>query len=172
MTRAYKFLRDGGIAPFTALAWPRPEGDMAAVWVDGGTVDPCRNGVHACGRNDLPYWIQDELWEIDLDGDVQRVGHKLVARRGRLVRRIDAWNPQTARVFSLACAGRAAEYAASAPGVAGHAADAAAIGQSGRAAVTGFIASRAAELSGGVEAYDAERSAQVAWLVENLGLDA
>jgi hypothetical protein len=138
--------------------------------VEAGAVDPCRSGVHACTRDDLPYWLQDELWEIDLEGDVQRVGHKLVARRGRLVRRLDAWNGDSARDFSLACAHRVAGFAAGSPHLAGHTSDAATYAERAHAAVTGFIASRTAELSGGVEAYDAERSAQVAWLTEHLGL--
>jgi hypothetical protein len=170
VTRAYKFLQPGAIAPFTAVSWPQPADDGEADWLDAGSVDPCRRGVHACATKDLPFWFQDELWEVELDGDVQRLGHKLAARRGRLVRRVDAWSPEAARAFSLACAERAAGYARASVEVSGHAADAAAAAEHGRAAATGFIASRAAELSGGVEAYEAERAAQVAWLTEHLGL--
>src|SRR5262249_3229698 len=96
MTRAYKFLRPGGVAPFTSYAWPLPQGEEPGAWVEVETVEPCRRGVHACTRDDLPYWFQDELWEVELDGEVQRVGHKLAARRGRLVRRVDAWNAERA----------------------------------------------------------------------------
>lgn len=170
MTRAYKFLRAGGVAPFTAHRWPLPRCDEPGTWVETAVVEPCRRGVHACTHEDLPYWLQDELWEIELEGDVRRVGHKLAARRGRLVRRVDAWNAESARAFSLACAERTARYAAGSPDVAGHASDASVAAEGGRAAVTGFIASRAAELSGGIGAYEAERSAQVAWLTERLGL--
>jgi hypothetical protein len=170
VTRAYKFLRPGAVAPFTAVSWPQPRDGEPGAWIETAAVEPCRRGVHACTREDLPYWLQDELWEIELDGDVQRVGHKLVAQRGRLVRRIAAWNDEAARAFSRDCAGRAASYAKASPDVAGHAADATSFADGGRAAVTGFIASRAAELSGGVEAYDAERAAQVAWLTEHLAL--
>ena len=172
MRRAYKFLRPGAVAPFTAVRWPRPEGDGPGAWLEATGVEPCRRGLHACAREDLPYWLQEELWEVELDGDVQRVGHKLVARRGRLVRRIGAWDAGAARAFSLDCAGRAAGYAAAAPEVSGHAADATGFSDGSRPAVTGFIASRAAELSGGVEAYEAERSAQVEWLTRHLGLTA
>jgi hypothetical protein len=172
MTRGYKFLRPGGIAPFTLHAWPLPRDHQPGDWVETDGVEPCRRGVHACAREDLPYWFQDELWEIELEGAVTRVGHKLAASRGRLVRRIEAWNADSARAFSRACAERTTGYASRSPEVSGHASDAAAAAEGGRAAVTGFIASRAAELSGGVEAYEAERSAQVAWLTEHLGLPA
>src|SRR5690242_18164858 len=111
MTRAYKFLRPGAVAPFTAVPWPQPDGDGPGAWLESAVAEPCRRGVHACTAADLPYWLQDELWEVELDGDVQRVGHKLVARRGRLVRRIADWNEDAARAFSRDCAGRAAGYA-------------------------------------------------------------
>jgi hypothetical protein len=120
----------------------------------------------------LPYWLQDELWEIELEDDVLRIGHKLTARRGRLIRRVSAWNVDAARAFALECAARVAELAKNAPEVTGHAEDAARIGARGNAAVTGFITARAAELVGGVDAYDAERELQVAWLVEHLDLDS
>jgi hypothetical protein len=168
--KAYKFLRNGGVAPFTGTRWPRPQNGRPGQWIDAGRVETCRRGVHACTPDDLPFWFQDELWEIELDGEVQRVGHKLVARRGRLVRRVGGWNAGVARSFSLACAERAAATAARAPEVAAHAADAAATAEAGKAAVTGYIAARAAELAGGVEAYDAERAAQVGWLAERLGI--
>ena len=166
---AYAFLRTGGIAPFTEVRCPRPQGDDPGEWFEVGRVGS-RGGIGACAAEHLPYWFQDELWEIELDGDVQQIGHKLTARRARLVRRVEAWNPEVARSFSLACADRAAAIAEGAPQVADFAADAAAIAAGGRAAVTGYIVSRAAELAGGVEAYEEERATQAAWLADGLGL--
>jgi hypothetical protein len=168
--RTYKFLRDGAIAPFTGVRWPQPCGDQPGEWLDAGDVEPCRRGIHACRLDDLPYWFQDELWEIELEDDVQRIGHKLAARRGRLVRRIDAWDSESAHAFALACAERATALAVESPEVAGHAADAAVHAGAGKAAVTGYIVSRAAELAGGVDGYDKERAAQVEWLAGRLGL--
>ncbi|TML68102.1 MAG: hypothetical protein E6G14_10465 [Actinobacteria bacterium] len=170
--KTYKFLCGGGIAPFTGARWPEPQSGKPGQWVEAAAVEPCRQGVHACALEDLPYWLQDELWEIELDGDVQRVGHKLVARRGRLIRHVDAWDGGTAREFSDDCVARTAEIAARTRGLEGHAADAVANATAGRAAVTGFIASRVAELDGGVDAYEAERSRQAAWLAERLRLGA
>ena len=66
----------------------------------------------------------------------------------------------------------AATLAAVAPEVSGHAADAAATAEAGKAAVTGAIVSRAAELTGGIDAYEVERAAQVEWLVARLDIDA
>jgi hypothetical protein len=50
---------------------------------------------------------------------VTLVGHKLMAERARLVRRIDGWDPSTARDFAAACAGRARDRAVEALGRSG-----------------------------------------------------
>ena len=40
---------------------------------------------------DLSWWLAAQLWEIELDGDVVEARHKVVARRGRLIRRLDEY---------------------------------------------------------------------------------
>jgi len=167
--RAYACLRAGGIAPFTEVRYPQPDGDRLGDWLEIDRVGS-RGGIGACTAGHLPYWLLDELWEVELEGDVQQIGHKLTARRGRLVRRVDSWDTEMARTFSLACAYRAEAIADRSPDLAAHAADAARFAADGNAAVTGYIVSRVAELAGGVDAYDAERSAQAAWLADRLAL--
>jgi hypothetical protein len=104
---AYKFLRAGRIGPFSEFRWPDP-----GVWVR--TVeDPvaCRRGIHACRTRDLPWWLGEELWEIELDGEVRTYEHKLAAPAGRLRSRIDGWTAACARDFAAACAWRARDRA-------------------------------------------------------------
>ncbi len=81
--RAYKFLDADGRAPFTGVSWNRDR------WVDETAASACRVGVHACRPADLAYWLGATLWEVDIEGVVVESGHKVVASRGRLVRRID-----------------------------------------------------------------------------------
>ena len=83
---AYKFLDAGRVGPFTGFSWPLGE------WVEASGADPCRSGIHACRVRDLPVWLGDELWEVDLDGHVVEQERKLVAPRGRLTRRLEEWN--------------------------------------------------------------------------------
>jgi DNA-directed RNA polymerase specialized sigma24 family protein len=104
---AYKFLRAGRIGPFSGEAWPA-DGPVEA----SGLLEACRNGVHGCRVGDLPYWLDDELWEIELSGDVLEDRLKLVARGGRLVRRVDAWNDATRRAFAEWCLRRVARHSA------------------------------------------------------------
>lgn len=77
--RAYKFLDADGCSPFTATRW------IPGEWVEAGRVDPCDGGVHACGPADLAWWLNEALWEIELDGEVVATRHKMAAGRGRLV---------------------------------------------------------------------------------------
>ena len=60
---AYKFLRPDGTSVFTRFTWPLPD-DGPGPWVDAG-VDPCRSGIHACRRADLPLWLGRALYEIE-----------------------------------------------------------------------------------------------------------
>jgi hypothetical protein len=99
--RLYKFLKRGSIAPFSRLLWRPGE------WIEAeGELDACRNGVHVCRQQDLPYWLSDELWEIDVDGDSLEHEQKLVVRRARLSARVDDWPSPIGGAFAKNCAWR------------------------------------------------------------------
>jgi hypothetical protein len=70
-------------------------------------VVPCRRGIHACRARDLPWWLADELWEIELDEPAVADEHKLVAGAGRLRSRIDQWTVSSGQEYAEACAWRA-----------------------------------------------------------------
>jgi hypothetical protein len=165
---AYKFLTADGKGVFTGFTWPLPNG-APGDWV-GAAVDVCRSGVHACRRGDLSYWLAPALYEIELDGEVAEAGMKVVAPRGRLVRRIVTWNDGTSEEYSQMCIARAGELAASATDLLGPWAPPPAA-SAGGPALMGFIAARMAEAIGGVDAYVAERARQSAWLAERLELE-
>jgi len=113
---AYKFLRSGRIGPFSAFQWPE-----VGVWVRAPRdLAACKRGIHACRVSDLPWWLADELWEIELDGDVQPDEHKIIAPAGRLRSQIEAWTPACAQEYADACAWRAQGRAVQALTRAGH----------------------------------------------------
>jgi hypothetical protein len=91
---AWKFLCAGRVAPFSGVRWPEP----GHGFVEGA--------VHACAAEDLPYWMDDELWLVELEGEVARARHQWVGQRGRLVARIEGW-PSQADDFTLGCTSRA-----------------------------------------------------------------
>ena len=97
--RAYKFTRMGARSPFTTFEWPVGE------WVETeGEVGLCANGIHACRIEALPRWIDDELWQIELEGIAIEHEGVVVARRGRLVEKVEAWNAETSRELARSCA--------------------------------------------------------------------
>lgn len=110
---AFKFLSEGGRGLFSDFRWPLPWDGTPGSWVTAGLpLDPCVNGIHVCREDDLPYWIDDELWVIELRGEVAAQDRMIVAEEGRLVTKIDSWNRETAARFAEACALRVRDAAA------------------------------------------------------------
>jgi hypothetical protein len=162
---AYKFLDEGGVGPFTGFRWPVEK------WVEAAGVDPCLEGIHACRVRDLPVWLGRELWEIELAGDVLERERKVVAPRGRLTRRIDAWSERVAYDFGRFCAQRTRERVGFLPVLGGYVADVERFVALRRIPIAGFAAARAAEMRDGPAAYEEERLAQAMWLARRLGLE-
>jgi hypothetical protein len=105
---AYKFLRSGAIGLVSGFKWPEPRGETPGEWV--GSVAPlraCASGVHVCRGRDLPYWMHEELWAIEVDGDMLEGAEMLIAPRGRLVARVAGWSPDGRTAFVEACRDRA-----------------------------------------------------------------
>jgi hypothetical protein len=84
-----------------------------------GALEAGSNGVHALRTRRLVDWIDDELWLVELADDVEEVDNMLVARRGRLLRKVRSWNESAAREFGESCIWRARELAAESLGRAG-----------------------------------------------------
>jgi len=161
---AYKFLDEGGVAPFSGFRWSL--GD----WVEARGVDPCRVGVHACRVRDLPIWLGRRLWEIELDGELVEREWQVVAQRGRLIRRLEEWNDDLLDGFGRLCVQRTRERVGFLPVLSGFVADVERFVAEGRFPIAGFAAARAAELRDGPAAYEEERAAQAAWLGGQLQL--
>jgi hypothetical protein len=132
----------------------------------------CQNGVHACRSEVLSSWLAEELWQVELDGVELEHEGVLVARRGRLHRRLDSWNEDTARDFAVWCAGRARELV---DGRECERAQRMAADLQGMARQENLdvpiVAFGAAEVAGVVDpgGAPAERRRQSAWLLDRLG---
>ncbi len=176
--RAYKFL-EGGRSPFTGWRWELPVGGAPAPWLAvDGPLGLCANGIHACAPRHLPLWVSDELWEMEIEGEVVETPVALVAARGRLVRQVEAWGTEARAAFSDDCAARSRQVAEGWPergpllgAVVGSAAGA-------RAAAAGYwsavLAGQAASGSRSGPRYEqaflAERAVQAQWLASRLGI--
>jgi hypothetical protein len=113
--RAYKVLHNGR-SGFMGWRWPLPEGGRPGEWVVAeGPLGLCTNGIHSSTVDQLPQWLGDEIWELELDGEVLRTEPALVARRARAIQLVEAWDGQARVAFCQDCAGRAREVAARYP---------------------------------------------------------
>jgi hypothetical protein len=161
---ALKFLDQDAAAPFTGFRWPVGE------WIDAHEIAPCRSGIHALRPRDLPYWLGAQLWEIELDGEIVEQDRKLVARRGRLMRRRDEWNPGLLDAFAGDVLVRTRRAYGSVPIVSGYVADIERFRALGRIGLAAFAAARAAERHDRAAGYERERLTQARWLAARLGL--
>jgi hypothetical protein len=165
---AHKFLRSGGRSPFSGFRWPLPGDDGGpGPWVEA-PVEPCRSGIHACRPADLPVWVADELYEIELDGEIVHERTKVVAPRARLLRRVDAWEQGVRDAYVRMCAERAHALAQELPAWEATIDPLARYG----AALLGYMAARIAEERGGPPANAAERAHHAARRLERLGRPA
>jgi hypothetical protein len=165
---AYKFLRRDGSSAFAEFRWPLPDGGPGA-WVEAAVV-PCRSGIHACRLADLPFWANDILYEIELDGEIVEESTKVVASHARLRRRVEAWDDELRASYTRMCADRAIELARSvSPPLYNWEAVVEPSVPEGPA-LLGFVAARIGEQISGVAAYDDERASQADWLARHLSL--
>jgi hypothetical protein len=112
MSLAYKFLSEGAVGRFSGFAWPAARNGKPGEWVHAAErPQVCIDAVHACRARDLPFWFDDELWIVELGGEIVEDERKIAASSGRLIRQVPGWNTETARDFAFACALRTRDHA-------------------------------------------------------------
>lgn len=107
----YVFLLANGIGPVNAALWPQPNEDAAGEWLEAAEVVPPGSRVQACLAGDLPFWVSHSLWEVELDGHVTGHACHVAADRGRLLRRVEPWDPDASAAFAAACGFRTRDHA-------------------------------------------------------------
>jgi hypothetical protein len=191
---AFKFLAAGALAPFTRVRWPAPR-----EWVSA-PADREEIWIHACRARDLPYWLDDELWQVELLDPVREHRYQVASPRARLLVRVAAWDRTLGQDYARACALRARDLAlphvpssirhalaeeddlealAAAAGRAGpesrsaaYVGDAAVNARLVGPSTTSYIAAMlASSLGGGLAAFESERAWQARWLAERLALE-
>ncbi|HKU43035.1 MAG TPA: hypothetical protein VJR89_32975 [Polyangiales bacterium] len=179
---ALKFMRSGARSLFAGQSWPRPSAATPGAWLETGPgpLVPCKNGLHACRIEDLAFWIADELWQVELDAECISAPDALVARRARLVRRIERWDASQARgQFAERCVARAADGCRRAALPDTHRAaqyleQAEGFARAGNAAVAAYAAALVfgalAPAAGAMTAFRTERREQGPVLADVLGL--
>jgi hypothetical protein len=108
----YKFLARGALGPFSGRTWPAPDGlGRPGDWMAAPRLEPCRSGLHLLRPDDLPYWLCEELYTVEVDGDVVSHDSFVLAHRARLLDRVEAWDQDTAAAFCGDCAERVRDLA-------------------------------------------------------------
>jgi hypothetical protein len=112
-------------------------------------------------------WAGRTLYEIELAGEIVEDAMKVVAPRGRLLRRIEAWDDALRDEYTRMCADRAHELARGASLASWDEVIEPSVPEG--PALLGFVAARIAEEISGPAAYRAERDRQADWLAERQG---
>lgn len=101
---AWKLLQPGAIGLFSGFAWPTPTRTGDGTWVEvAAPLRPSIHGIHAVRPDSLLEWLDDELWEIELDGEIIEAHGLLVASRARLRRRVPEWDGPAAAALTQSC---------------------------------------------------------------------
>jgi hypothetical protein len=125
---------------------PTPKDGEQGAWVNTATAPG--ETLRGCKVGDLPYWLDDELWNIELAGTLVERGHLILAGRARLLSRIDTWVDQLAWEFVATCARRVVQRAAAALRDAGRADAAASLEEAGDLEELELAANAAADQPG------------------------
>jgi len=97
----FKCLEKGRRGPFSAFQWPLRK------WVKvEGELKVCQNGIHLCTKDNLIYWLNEEIWETEARGERIESENKIIVREARLRRKLKTWNEKTARLFACDVARR------------------------------------------------------------------
>jgi len=107
---AYRFLARGGLGAVNQFVWPLPEGSIPGAWV-GPQADTTTLGVYAQRLSDLPYWVHDELYRVELRGSVQTLSLGVLASEMRLIERVSGWDESLRRDFGESCVERLRQWA-------------------------------------------------------------
>jgi hypothetical protein len=135
--------------------------------------------VHACRADQLAYWLHEELWRVEVDGEQIEGPDCVVAARGRLVARVDAWSEDRgAQRFAAAVRDHAASQIAARPDLQGYVDDSSwhvRHGAHESPALAALCAAMAvAKTAPDVEleaAYRRERAWQSEWIVREMNLE-
>ena len=108
----YKVLKNNGkCCNGGSGKWYLPKKLKDGTWKPGkwmpeieGELEPCENGYHVCRPQDLVHWLGEAIFEVQYEGEIVEDDYKCVVGKARLLRKIEAWNEKTARLFAADCA--------------------------------------------------------------------
>jgi len=103
----YKFLTADNKGEYSKFDYTEylPDGDKPGKWLpEIETLSICESGYHACKASNLLEWVNAQLFEVELAGEIVEAENKVVAQNMRILRKVETWNDKTARLFACWCA--------------------------------------------------------------------
>ena len=105
----YKFLTEDNRGEYSGYDYTPylPKGSEPGEWLPEISIEnlkECADGYHACKPVQLLYWINAQLYEVELSGKIIDSDSKSYAQRMRFVRKVETWNEKTAQQFNIWCA--------------------------------------------------------------------
>ena len=108
--RAYAFLGPAATDYVSGVRWPVPDEPGPGAWLETEAGSPLRGYP----TDQLLWWLDQHLWQVELDGDVRETGRSILGARGRLLAPVDAWTPDVAHELTTDCAVRLRDRTAAA----------------------------------------------------------
>lgn len=104
----YKVLHMQGQCMHGTGCWFLPSGKRKGKWMPKiETLKVCRSGYHLARRRNLLEWIGPEMFEVEVKpGEMIKRNSKVVVGQARLIKKMEFWNVQKARLFACDCAQR------------------------------------------------------------------
>jgi hypothetical protein len=111
--KLYKSLdKNGNSCNGGKYKWSLPKQNADGTWTPGEWAEPiegklksCENGYHVCNADQLLFWLNAHIFEVEVGEEIIHEERKSVCRECRLVRELK-WNERTARLFACDCAER------------------------------------------------------------------
>ena len=102
----YKVLNEDGSSFHGGSGkWFLPQGDEPGEWMPRiADLVPCKRGYHVLKPEMLIHWLGPAIFEVEVRGAEVWEGDKGAVEQARLIRRLERWNDQTARLFACDCA--------------------------------------------------------------------
>jgi len=99
--KLYKCLLDGGVSPYAGYKYPLPQNGEPGEWTPliKHKIVECKVGYHLCRRQDVIYWLTNNLYEAEYRGKPYVFKDNVAARSVRLLRRIETWNKRTIYLY-------------------------------------------------------------------------
>lgn len=165
----YKFITKENLGAYSGFNYSEylPKNGKPGKWLPKlSNITVCLHGYHACTSKSCAVWVDAQLYEVELQGDIVVAHNKVVAERIRFIRKIDQWDERNQRLFSCWCARRALPIYE-----AGNAADAIAVALNAANAIALAASSCSWGTSDYFTAFYAERDEQSKFLIKMLCLD-